>query len=91
MENRDRLCQDRQYYRFKSALETHVGRGFGSPYEARATSLPDGEIVADPIFRSTCMETSAAKVELSKADFMDFPFFESSNILTMHSLSHCWA
>lgn len=50
-------------------------------YDARATSLPEGEMVADPTLRSTWIDTSASNVVLSKADLIVFPFLDSSIIL----------
>lgn len=55
----------------------------GVTYDARATSLPDGEIVAEPTVRSTCMATPVSNVALSKADLIVFPFRDSSIILAI--------
>lgn len=45
------------------------------PHDARATSRPDGEMVADPTRPSTWMVPSASKLSLSKADFIVLTFF----------------
>lgn len=60
---------------------------FWITHDAKATSRPDGEIVADPTFRSTCIDTSASNVVLSNADLIVFPFLESS-IVSLLELSH---
>jgi hypothetical protein len=72
---------------YKSIQEEN--KWYGSAYDARATSLPEGEIVADPTLRSTWIETSASNVVLSKADFIVFPFLDSSIILTAELSDHC--
>ena len=43
-------------------------------YDAKATSLPHGEMVADPTLPSTWMVRSWSNVALSNADLMGFPF-----------------
>lgn len=47
-------------------------------YDARATSRPEGEMVADPTPRVIRKVTSSSKVGLSKADLIVFDFFSSS-------------
>lgn len=51
------------------------GTGARIAYDAKATSLPHGEMVADPTRPSTWIVRSWSKVALSKADLMGFPFF----------------
>lgn len=51
-------------------------------YDAKATSRPEGEIVADPTFRSSKMEISLSKVVLSKADLIVLLFLDSSMIIS---------
>lgn len=48
-------------------------------YDANATSLPDGEIVADPTSPATWIVPSASKLSLSKADLIGLPFFGASS------------
>lgn len=64
---------------------------FTNTYDARATSLPDGEMVADPTLRSTWIDTSASNVVLSNADLIIFPFLDSSIIVTVQLPNHPWA
>lgn len=56
--------------------EAKDGRmGECAAYDARAMSLPHGDMVADPTLPSTWMVRSWSNVALSDADFMIFPFF----------------
>lgn len=52
-----------------SVLDIGVSTGlrseYAETYDARATSLPEGEIVADPTLRSTEIDTLMSKVLLS--------------------------
>lgn len=43
-------------------------------HDAKATSRPEGEMVADPTRPSTWIVTSASKLSLSKADFIVLTF-----------------
>ena len=50
----------------------------GGTHDARATSRPEGAIVAEPTSPSTWMVPSASKLSLSKADLMTLPFLGGS-------------
>ena len=54
-------------------------------HDARATSRPEGEMVADPTRPSTWIVPSASKLSLSKADFIDFTFLGASERRTKDS------
>jgi hypothetical protein len=47
-------------------------------HDAKATSRPEGEMVADPTMPSTRIVTPSSKLSLSKADFIDFTFLGAS-------------
>lgn len=52
--------------------------GAFSTHDARAMSLPEGEMVAEPTTPSTWIEPSASKLSLSYADLMIRPFLGDS-------------
>lgn len=56
---------------------TSVSGAF-STHDARAMSLPEGEMVAEPTTPSTWIEPSASKLSLSYADLMIRPFLGES-------------
>lgn len=63
-----------------TAVSSQPSRLLGalSTHDARAMSLPEGEIVAEPTTPSTWIEPSASKLSLSYADLMTRPFLGES-------------
>jgi hypothetical protein len=61
------------------ALAAYLARGMGiGAHEARATSRPEVEMVAEPTRPSTWIVASASNVSLSKPDLMALAFFGAS-------------